>query len=111
MGGVTDALVAIGDEAASGRDYHARLEDLRARHHEAAAGLLSADEAAEVATGIDRVLDELDRLLHGVSLVGECSPRTGDTVLSCGERLSARLLAASAVRPAALRPSSATHVV
>ncbi len=94
MGGVTDDLVALGEEAASGRDYHPRLMDLRARHHEAAARLLSADEAVEVGTGIDRVLDELDRLLHGVSLVGECSPRTGDTVLSCGERLSARLLAA-----------------
>ncbi len=95
MGGVTDALVAIGEEAASGHDYHARLEDLRARHHEAAGELLSADEAAEISTDIDSVLDELGRLLHGASLVGECSPRTCDTVLSCGERLSARLLAAS----------------
>lgn len=95
MGGVTDALVALGDEAASGRDYHARLDDLRARHRQTAAELLPADEAAEAFTGIDSVLDELGSLLHGVSLVGECSPRTGDTVLSCGERLSARLLAAS----------------
>ena len=95
MGGVTDALVAIGQEAAAGHDYHARLEDLRTRHQETAAELLSADEAAEASTSIDSVLDELGRLLHGVSLVGECSPRTGDTVLSCGERLSARLLAAS----------------
>jgi aspartokinase/homoserine dehydrogenase 1 len=95
MAGITDALVAIGREAASGRDYHARLEDLRARHHETAAELLNADAAAEVATAIDRVLDDLGRLLHGVSLVGECTPRTADSVLSCGERLSARLLAAA----------------
>ena len=95
MGGVTDALVSIGKEAASGRDYHARLEDLRARHHETAGELLHSDEAAEISTSVDRVLDELGQLLHGVSLVGECSPRTSDTVLSCGERLSARLLAAA----------------
>jgi len=95
MGGVTDSLVAIGKDAASGHDYHARLEDLRTRHHTTATELLNADEAAEISSSIDRVLDELGRLLHGVSLVGECSPRTGDTVLSCGERLSARLLTAA----------------
>jgi len=95
MGGVTNALVAIGREAASGRDYHARLEDLRTRHQKTAGELLRSDEAAEVSTSIDQLLDDLGRLLHGVSLVGECSPRTGDTVLSCGERLSARLLSAA----------------
>ncbi len=56
---------------------------------------MNSDQSAEISTSIDSVLDELGRLLHGVSLVGECSPRTGDTVLSCGERLSARLVAAS----------------
>jgi aspartokinase/homoserine dehydrogenase 1 len=95
MGGVTDALVAIGREAASGHDYHPQLEALRARHHTTAGELLNPNEAAKNSTSIDRVLDDLGQLLHGVSLVGECSPRTGDTVLSCGERLSARLLAAA----------------
>jgi bifunctional aspartokinase / homoserine dehydrogenase 1 len=97
MGGVTDALVTIGREAASGHDYRPRLEELRARHQEAAAELLSTDDDTGVSDSIHRVMDELGRLLQGVSLVGECTPRSGDTVLSCGERLSARLLAAALV--------------
>ena len=40
-------------------------------------------------------MDELGQVLHGISLVGECTARTRDSVLSCGERLSAQLVAAA----------------
>ena len=93
MGGVTDQLTAAGDAAARGEDTATILSGLRSRHHETAAELLDDDAAAVIIDQIDTVINELDRLLHGVTLVGECSARTRDTVLSCGERLSARLLA------------------
>ncbi|MBW1873711.1 MAG: aspartate kinase, partial [Deltaproteobacteria bacterium] len=38
---------------------------------------------------------ELDRLLTGISMLGELSPRTRDALVSLGERISARLFAAT----------------
>lgn len=94
MGGITDELVAVGTAAANGDNVNDRVEAIRARHRRAADELLSGEEAAFVSSHLDATVEELERLLHGSSLVGECSARTADRVLSCGERLSARLLAA-----------------
>ena len=46
---------------------------------------------------LERRLEELSDLLHGVSLVRECSPRIHDQVSSYGERLSADITAAARV--------------
>ena len=95
MSGITDELVHVGDAAARGEDTDERVETIRLRHRAAADELLSGEEIAFVAAHLDATMEELGRLLQGASLVGECSPRTRDRVLSCGERLSARLLAAA----------------
>ena len=39
--------------------------------------------------------DALDDLLRGIAAVGELTPRTSDNVVSFGERLSARMVAAA----------------
>lgn len=85
--GVTDDLFALAEEALKGND--ARLEKIRARHYEAIDSL-----------GLDRSLvqeplAELAVLLKGISLVKELTPRTLDYVVSFGERLSCRVLAAA----------------
>ncbi len=95
MSGITDELMAAGGTAARGDVTHGLIQSIRERHQEAACELLSGQEAAVVTAHIDETIEELSRLLHGSSLVGECSPRTNDRVLSCGERLSAMLLAAT----------------
>jgi aspartokinase/homoserine dehydrogenase 1 len=95
MSGITDELIRLGDAAARGEDALERVEAIRHRHLEAAEELLTGEEVAVVAAHRNETMEELGRLLQGASLVGECSPRTRDRILSCGERLSARLLAAS----------------
>jgi len=85
--GVTDDLFAAADEALHGKD--ARLERIRERHHETMAELgLPPDLVKEP-------LAELAVLLKGISLVKELTPRTLDYVVSFGERLSARVIAAA----------------
>ena len=84
--GVTDDLFALAEGALKGAD--GGLEKIRARHFEVADQL-----------GVDRDvlqdnLAELAVLLKGVSLVKELTPRTLDYVVSFGERLSTRLIAA-----------------
>lgn len=95
MSGVTDELIGLGEAAARGEETHERVEAIRRRHRAAAEALLTGEELAFVAAHLDATMEELGRLLQGASMVGECSPRTRDRILSCGERLSARLLAAS----------------
>jgi len=95
MGGVTDDLINVGNMAARNEEITPLLRALRSRHHEASTELLSGGGASPTLEHIDEIFDELTRLLQGVSLVGECSPRSLDAALSCGERLSAQLLAAS----------------
>lgn len=84
--GITDDLFALAEEALHGSD--SRLEKIRARHLEVIADL-----------GLDREiikdnLAELAVLLKGISLVKELTPRTLDYVVSFGERLSTRIIAA-----------------
>jgi aspartate-semialdehyde dehydrogenase len=98
LGGVTDDLIAAAETATAGNDeFQEQILALDRRHRKTAAAVAAADELAEIERSLDVVLDELANLLHGAALVGECTARTMDSVLSCGERLSA-MLAAAALR-------------
>ncbi len=84
--GVTDELFKLAEEALKGQD--AGLEKIRARHQECLRDMgLDPDLLKDV-------LAELAVLLKGISLVKELTPRTLDYVVSFGERLSTRIIAA-----------------
>ncbi len=95
--GVTDALITAARAAASGGKHEELEARLRAEHLDAARAVLDADTdtRAEVEAEIRRRLDHLERLLRGVALLGECSPRTLDSVLATGEGLSSAVVAAA----------------
>ena len=97
MGGTTDVLIAAAREAATGTDVRERVEGIRARHVAVVRDLCPPRGQAAILTQLQLLLAELDEVLHGVSLLHECSPRTLDLVMSFGERLStavaSRLLA------------------
>ncbi len=85
--GVTDDLFAAAEEALTGHD--ALPEKLKSRHQSVISDLgLPADLVKET-------LGELAVLLKGISLVKELTPRTLDYVVSFGERLSTRIIAAA----------------
>ena len=85
-GGVTDALLQEARRALRGEQD---LAPLRQRHQE-----LAAELGVEVPDH-ERLFDELNDLLRGISFVGELTPRLVDLVSSFGERLSARTVAAA----------------
>jgi aspartokinase/homoserine dehydrogenase 1 len=96
LGGVTDELEALGADAAAGRtdEITRRLAALRDRHEATADGIAAAGTPRDALRAtIDDHLDELDRLLQGVGLVQEISPRSRDLLVSFGERLAAPILA------------------
>ena len=85
-GGVTDALVRIATEAVDGSPDIDGLEELHAG--------ITADLGIEVEDHSD-LFGELRDLCQGITLVSELSRRSKDYVVSFGERLSARTLAAT----------------
>ncbi|MBI5368086.1 MAG: aspartate kinase [Planctomycetes bacterium] len=81
---VTDLLVGLAEQALHGQ---IDLAPLRERHFKIARDL-------GVDSPIEPLLAELEVLLRGISMVKELTPRTRDYVLSFGERLSVRTIAA-----------------
>jgi aspartate kinase len=83
--GVTDALLALANDAQAGKPVDASA--VRKRHVDMATGL-GLDPGH-----VDAELDELDDLVRGVRLLGELSPRAKDRIASFGERMSAKAVA------------------
>jgi aspartokinase/homoserine dehydrogenase 1 len=96
--GVTDSLIQMAKLAAN-RDpsCKARFKELERRHLLALDELLPPTERSAAIASVKVMLNELDDLLHGVSLLGECSTRTLDHIMSFGERLSAYIVAQACI--------------
>ena len=94
--GVTDTLLGLAKQAAAGDGESGakEIDDLGARYLEILRGAASRG-TKEVAAEIARSMDELERLLSSLAVLKELTPRTRDFIVSRGERLSARLLAAA----------------
>lgn len=88
VSGVTNRLFRLADLALSGAPWAPELQALRDLH----AGILRDLDAEE--PSVDALLDDLSQLLSGISMLRECSPRAKDRLVSYGERLSVRILAA-----------------
>jgi aspartokinase/homoserine dehydrogenase 1 len=98
MAGVTDQLLQAAADARGGNfPAAARLAaELRERHQAAVRALLPAGKIQnELAALVDSQLGEFRTLCQGLSILRELTPRTRDFLVARGERLSARLLAAS----------------
>ena len=97
MAKVTDQLLNAAACAGRGNkaDALAIASRLRHRHIETANNLLCGELFTEVEASIHRRFDSLDDLLRGIAAVGELTPRTSDKVVSYGERLSSRIVAAA----------------
>ncbi len=70
------------------------LDTLRARHHQTAKDVLSAEALPAVLSEIDSILAEFERIAKGMQLLGDRPPRSVDEAIAVGERLSALLIAA-----------------
>jgi aspartate kinase len=99
MAGVTDELARISHKLIEPRanpeqlisEFMKRISD---KHFEACRGAIDDKDVLHRTTRtIGDALDTLQRVLTGISYLGELSPRSQDLVLSFGERLSAPILA------------------
>jgi len=88
VGGVTNKLFALASQALAGEETRAPFEAL-VLQHQTILKELGLPEAT-----IARELAELERLVSGIGLIRELTPRTMDQLASFGERLSVRIVAA-----------------
>jgi bifunctional aspartokinase / homoserine dehydrogenase 1 len=102
MSGVTNRLIEAANLAKAGNETAvvAIFEELRQRHDEAITALIhSAPEHRAIRRAIEKKLEDLfceaERLCHGVSLLGELTPRTLDAISGLGECFCAPLVAAA----------------
>jgi aspartate kinase len=97
MAKVTDQLLA--SAAAAGRGDKAGTlaisSRLRNRHIDTACELLDETRFAALQAAVHQEFDALDDLLRGIAAVGELTDRTSDLVVSFGERMSSRMVAAA----------------
>jgi aspartate kinase len=98
MAKVTDQLLRAAAAAAEGDRTGALAisSRLRARHRDTSAELVKDKSAAAALIQlIDERFDALDEVLRGLSAIRELTPRISDQIVSYGERLSSRIVAAA----------------
>lgn len=93
MGGVTNQLLKAGDLASVGdTTYFDLVKEIENRHFTVVRALIDVKSQSKVFANIRTIINELEDLLKGVSLIREISARTSDLIVSFGERLSTTLI-------------------
>ncbi len=93
MGGVTNKLIEIGKLASiSNTEYLDILQSVEERHILAIKGLIDIKNQSSSIAKVKGLFNELEDLLRGVTLIKELSNRTGDLIVSFGERLSTTII-------------------
>lgn len=93
LGGITDKILSAAKMAAIGTGYfQAELTEINTRHYETIEKLFAEDMQADINAKTAVLLEELERIIHGVSLIGELTPKTLDKIGGFGERLSSLII-------------------
>lgn len=94
LGGITDKILSAAKMAAIGTGYYqAELTEIKTRHFETIEKLFEVERQPDVKAKVQVLLDDLERIVHGVSLIGELTPKTLDKIGCFGERLSSLIIA------------------
>ena len=97
MAGVTDLLLESASAAAAGQtgQYEAINAAIAEKHHAVIDALIASESAREATRSrVDELLEGQLELCEAVRILGEATPRISDALVSYGERLSSRVIAA-----------------
>jgi aspartokinase/homoserine dehydrogenase 1 len=104
LGGVTDLILSAARIASAGMgDFHPLLAEIKNRHKQTIDELFNGSGAMVYIA--EELLDELEQILTGITLVGELTAKTLDRIAGIGERISSHLVAQFI--PGAVRKDSA----
>ncbi|MFV0593049.1 MAG: bifunctional aspartate kinase/homoserine dehydrogenase I [Draconibacterium sp.] len=93
LGGITDKILTAANNAATGTtDFHTELTEIRERHRDTMHELFNGNDPVKEL--VEQLLDELEQILTGITLVGELTAKTLDRIAGIGERMSSHVIAA-----------------
>ncbi|WP_461449743.1 bifunctional aspartate kinase/homoserine dehydrogenase I [Mucilaginibacter sp.] len=92
MSGVTNLLISMAENAATGKDFTAALAELERRHFDVVKVLLEIQNQNPALTRLKINFNQLEELLQGILALRELTPKTRDMVLSFGERCSTLMI-------------------
>ena len=93
LGGITDKILNASKMAVLGTEYfNTEITSVKERHQGVVGELFSGTKQQEVAGKVKMLLDELDQVIRGVSMIGELTPKTLDKIGGFGERLSSLII-------------------
>lgn len=93
---ITNILISTGENAATGKnEYKNGFTYIKNIHLTAIEKLTSGETLHIVRRKVNVLLDELEKLLYGIWLIKELSPRSKDHIMSFGERLSCTIINAA----------------
>lgn len=92
MGGVTNLLLKMAEDAVEGKDFSSALADLEKRHFAVVKELVTLQQQNQVLTKLKLYFQELDDVFQGIAALQELSTKTKDLVLSFGEKCSALMI-------------------
>ena len=94
VGGITDKLLNSANKAvAKDSTYKEIFNQIKSIHLDIIDELINTKSNTKIKEGINTKLDELEKLLEGIYLINELSPKTTDKLLSYGEQMSSYIIA------------------
>lgn len=95
MAGMTNGLLEIAEEAHRGNLEGARgiHQKLKEDHLTAASNLLTGSRLQSVREKLESQFEEISNIIQGLYLLGECTVRSKDAIVSFGERMSTLIFA------------------
>ncbi len=92
LGGITDKIVRAAQLASTGTTtFHTELTEIKNIHANIILELFSGSGSIEYI--VNELLDELEQILTGITLVGELTIKTLDRIAGIGERISSNIVA------------------
>ncbi|MGV8137839.1 MAG: bifunctional aspartate kinase/homoserine dehydrogenase I [Mangrovibacterium sp.] len=93
LGGITDKILNAAKMAVLGTEYfNTEITSVRERHQEIVEALFEGERREEIKDRVALLLDKLEKVIRGVSMIGELTPKTLDKIGGFGERLSSLII-------------------
>jgi aspartokinase/homoserine dehydrogenase 1 len=93
LGGITDKILNAAKMAVLGTEYfNTEITSIRERHQEVVEALFEGERREDIKDRVALLLDKLEKIIRGVSMIGELTPKTLDKIGGFGERLSSLII-------------------
>lgn len=95
LGGITDKLINTSKLAVAGdSSYLTSYQEMVERHHQMIDAIITDEKKkTEIIATVDELLGHLKSIYQGIYLIGDLSEKTGNAIVSYGERLSSNIVA------------------